>query len=416
MRRACASVLSARLLGCLLVSSSVTSTLPLGSAIAQSTTQSLPPPLPVTPAPDSPDAAGRYYWLFDRVPTSFAKARRRATMDRWQLVPNARLADDEDASPPPDATDAVAELNAALLEARPWIDELEAATKLERATFGLQWYFGQASWAKGDPRERVLGSAVSATRILLYDACSAWHAGDRERSIARLVAAARFSAHLAQVDNNVMHSLLSSGSIGLTLKAIDDLMNVANPPLSDEERRCLGVALDLLTQDDPAALKRAWVFNTEESLRWVKSLDRDGTMAPELFEALRMMRNTRDIGDGYLFDVPVGSQRLKKDVWLVRLNAWLSTLRFTVALHPCARKATLAWIEHQSDMVRSRWHNRDFDAWFAALADATDAEPSCMAILVLGNPAGTRKTHWELAGQLDRVRARLRRDAPQAAQ
>ena len=377
--------------------------------IDRSADRPAPPALEVDIGPRSSDAAGRYYWLFERLDGELARVVR---VPGWRRHGEFEVVENELGI----TADMV---RTSLMANQEWILALVEASKLPKASFGLRAHFRQAAYAPDDPRSNLESRITDTGRVLEVEARRRWADGDRYGAVECLAAGARLATHLASqetADFVHVHAMLGMVRFATLVIVYTELAGPSG--LSIEHRATLQRVLDAMSPDDPCGTRVAWSRRHRQAVAFVRSELAVGRLGPRLARELAEARQGRECATaavGVMHRLMDGGALDGEPAGIGRRGAArvADALARCAALHPASLRLCLERAEALGREIEARWDDDDFPAWFEGRGASTGDDPSGLEVFVLVTLAAECRSAWSMTREcVHRARATIAAPTP----
>ena len=344
--------------------------------------------------PHSENAAARYLSLFK------ATDDRLATLAGWHDARSDRLVVLEN-----ERGVTAAELEASLVAQADWIQQVIAASALDRFDLHLADDPGAVYATEDDPRRNFLTGTRAAARILRADAFRLWGQGQRSEATDRIAALIRLARHLATAPASSMQALVSASILNYGL---DTLKNLAadGTALAPPQRRGLITALGSLDPEDPAGVHRCWLRDRQAMAAFMRSQLKGEVIGFRLQKLLVETGAIREMTEGLFGDILAGKDvgAAMRLVLRERFGiAWRAAER-TDALDAGAILAALDRADELAKRADRAWNTPNAEQDLGEVQEAIEEDPTQIIALVLSYPRGVHRT-WRQS--VDRVQRAL---------
>lgn len=246
-------------------------------------------------APDSPNAAGRYAWLFQELDPRLGMLAGQLPAEELTL----QLVGEDGPSK---------ELRARLIVYQDWIEPLIEATKIERFDLFIQPLI-HLDIAETDPRHLFWWTALRSANVLKADAIRCRLEGEHDKSVERIAALLRFTSHMSKDSSLLFHQLNAASLLERCEETIELIGGEGQPPFTPAQRQELLKSLDGFDMADPAHLRAGWESHVKAHREFVQEQLNDGNVGEPLALLLLQTKGVKIVADEIFKNVE------GKDLW-----------------------------------------------------------------------------------------------------
>ncbi|MBX3357031.1 MAG: hypothetical protein KF745_01250 [Phycisphaeraceae bacterium] len=369
-------------------------------------------------AADSPNAAGRYLWLFERLDPRLSSAAGSFELNLSGLRVSEYLS--------AVTTD---EMQKLLEDNQAWILTAIEATRIESFNLHKSALLNAAPPREGDPRRGFLTKARRCQRVLGDDAIRLWCSGDYAGAIERASAIVRLGIQLRPRHADITDALVAEATIAHGTRLLQEMHAAAaaqslDLAIFDPAREAIG----RVNADDPGGIRDSWFEYRRGILEFAEAQLSDENPGTDLAIALAQVTAQRIVIARVFEPLHEAMNEGKPPIEPVQEAISLRSPKTRQQLSDAARKLSGMSVIELLDRVdaasvlgaelESNWDADNSDDLFRTADIRIEADRTGMLTLLLGAPRSLHRKWKESVQQHQRLQQMLQPlpapDAPPA--
>ncbi len=327
------------------------------------------PPMKEAPSPDSPNAAARYLWLFERADDDLL------TLANWLSFGKEFGIGENDEGYTTD------QLRSSLIKNQPWIESLMQTARMDACDFG----FSEAPIASHHPVDpRKLGPWRKAMWVLIADAKRLVSDGSGGAAVERLQTILRMSRHLLRGERNTMTGLVSAS---LQQHAAETATQIVDQ-LDDPSRHSMLRSLRELDPLDPAGHRARWSLAWRAETEFIRQNLQGDRVGMPLRKTLLQIQQGLAMIEGMFEQAKKGDTDITQGDLLRAMMERIDTMEFP----PIEElRAKLERATELGEQLERAWDDPGGEAIFKTADDEIADDESQLLTLALVVPKGIFK-------------------------